>query len=155
MKKHFILFFVVALLCIASLPVFAQSASATSSVAALLGDTRIEWQLDSNTSGQAEAFPVNATATGSVASLAIYLDRTSTAQQVAVGLYADGGGNPGTLLAQGSTAQPKPGAWNTIAIPAANVVKGTRYWIAILSSGSGICRASFKRFYYQTTILTQ
>ena len=137
MKKHFILFFVVALLCIASLPVFAQSASATSSVAALLGDTRIESQLDSNTSGQAEAFPVNATATGSVASLAIYLDRTSTAQQVAVGLYADGGGNPGTLLAQGSTAQPKPGAWNTIAMPAANVVKGTHYWIAILSSGSG------------------
>jgi len=134
-KKHFILFFVVVLLCIASLPVFAQLA--TPSVAALLGDTRVESQVDSNASGQAEAFPVNATATGSVASLAIYLDRSSTAQQLAVGLYADAGGHPGTRLTQGSTAQPQPGVWNTIAMPAANVVKGTRYWIAILSSGSG------------------
>ena len=135
MKKHFIFFLVVALLCIASLPVSAQLA--TPSVAALLGDTRVESQVDSNTSGQAEAFPVNATSTGSVASLAIYLDRSSTAQQLAVGLYADAAGHPGTLLTQGSTAQPQPGAWNAIAMPAANVVKGTRYWIAILSSGSG------------------
>ncbi|MFI5088938.1 MAG: Ig domain-containing protein [Terriglobales bacterium] len=106
-------------------------------MAALLGDTRVESQVDSNTSGQAEAFPVNATAAGSVASLAIYLDRSSTAQQLMVGLYADTGGHPGTRLTQGSTAQPLPGAWNMIAMPAANVVKGTRYWIAILSSGSG------------------
>jgi hypothetical protein len=134
-KKHFIFFLVVALLCIASLPVSAQLA--TPSVAALLGDTRVESQVDSNTSGQAEAFPVNATSTGSVASLAIYLDRSSTAQQLAVGLYADAAGHPGTLLTQGSTAQPQPGAWNAIAMPAANVAKGTRYWIAILSSGSG------------------
>jgi len=134
-KKHFIFFLVVALLCIASLPVSAQLA--TPSVAALLGDTRVESQVDSNTSGQAEAFPVNATSTGSVASLAIYLDRSSTAQQLAVGLYADAAGHPGTLLTQGSTTQPRAGGWNTITMPAANVVLGTRYWIAILSSGSG------------------
>jgi len=134
-RKCFVFLFLVALLCSASLPVFAQLAAP--SVAALLGDTRVESQVDSNASGQAEAFPVNATATGSVVSLAIYLDRSSTAQQIAVGLYADAGGHPGALLTQGSTAQPQPGAWNTIAMPAANVAKGTRYWIAILSSGSG------------------
>ncbi len=72
MRKCFAFFFLVALLLwIASVPVFAQLA--TPSVAALLGDTRVESQVDSNVSGQAEAFPVKATATGSVASLVIYL----------------------------------------------------------------------------------
>jgi len=133
-KKHFVFFFLLAFLCTALLPLFAQT---TTSAAALLGDTRIEFQLDSNSSGLAEAFPVNATATGTVASLAIFLDGSSTTQQLALGLYADNNGHPGTLLTQASTTQPQAGVWNRITVPAAKVVRGTRYWIAILGSGSG------------------
>ena len=48
------------------------------------------------------------------------------------GLYADSGGHPGSLLAQGTLAAPAGGAWNTIAIPPVPLVAGTRYWIALL-----------------------
>jgi len=134
-KKCFVFFFLFVHLCSASVPVLAQSTG--SSVAALLGDTRIESQLDSNAAGQAEAFQFRATATGTVGYLTIYLDGSSTTQQLAVGLYADASGHPGTLLAQARTTQPQAGAWNTIAIPAVKVVQWTRYWIAVLGSGSG------------------
>jgi hypothetical protein len=131
--KYLAIFFGLLIIASASLSIFAQTA--TSSV--VLGDTRIESQRDSNQSGQAEAFPLNAKTTGAVTSLTIYLDSSSTAQQLALGLYADASGHPGALLTQAGTAQPRAAAWNRIAVPAANVVQGRRYWIAVLGLGSG------------------
>ena len=138
MRKCFVFFFLVALLCSVSVSLFAQSAKPNA--VPLLGDNSIEWQSDSNPSGQAEAFPVRAISSGSVASMAVFLDRVSTGQQVVVGLYADNNGHPGALLAQASTAQPNPGAWNTLPVTPTNVVQGTRYWIAVMGSGSGAIR---------------
>jgi hypothetical protein len=103
----------------------------------LLGQQEIETQRDSVLLGEAEAFPVTASANGTVRSLTIYLDGTSTVGRLTVGLYTEAGGHPGTLLAQGSSTALTPGAWNTVAIPAVNVTAGTRYWIAVLGTQSG------------------
>jgi len=132
-KKYLAFLFGLALIASASLSIFAQTA--TPSV--VLGETRIESLLDSNQSGQAEAFPLKAKATGAVTSLTIYLDSSSTVQQLVLGLYADASGQPGALLTQAGTAQPQAAAWNTIAVPVANVVQGRRYWITVLGFGAG------------------
>jgi hypothetical protein len=103
----------------------------------LLGQQELETQRDSVAPGEAEAFPVTANATGTLASLTIYLDGSSTTGRLTAGLYTDANGHPGTLLAQGAGTTLMPGAWNTIAIPAVNVTAGTRYWIAVLGDPSG------------------
>jgi hypothetical protein len=57
-----------------------------------------------------------------------------------IGLYADSGGNPSTLLTQATLALPTVGAWNRVAVPAASVTAGQFYWIALLAplnSGTG------------------
>jgi hypothetical protein len=103
----------------------------------LLGQQELETQRDSVAAGEAEAFPLTASATGTVGSLTIYLDGTSTTARLTAGLYADANGHPRTLLAQGSRTSPTPGAWNTITIPGVAVTAGTRYWIAIMGTQGG------------------
>ena len=122
---------------------FAPGAAPPPPPPVLLGDQAVESVVDSNTSGSAEAFPANASAAGTVGKLSLYLDSTSTATTLIVGLYGDsGGGHPGALIAQGNSSQLQAGAWNSIAIPGAIVAAGTRYWIAILSpqNASGTLR---------------
>ncbi len=120
-----------------------KSASATvtvttaSSSTVLLGDANVETQVGSVPSGQAEAFQATATASGAMQSLVVYLDSTSTASQLSVGLYADASGHPGALLSQASSTTPVAGAWNPILVPAATLASGTPYWIAILGTTSG------------------
>ena len=78
-------------------------------------------------------------ASGTVSKLSVYLDASSTATQVIVGLYTTApGNNPGTLLAQGTISSPVAGAWNTVAVPSVGVTGGASYWIAVLTpSGAG------------------
>jgi len=106
----------------------------------LLGDQAVESQVDSNTNGTAEAFATTATASGTLASITFYLDTSSTATSVTVGVYADNNGHPGALLSQASTATPAAGTWNTLSAPAAAIAAGNQYWMAILGTGSGIVR---------------
>jgi hypothetical protein len=104
----------------------------------LLGDQNVESQADASLPlGTAEAFQTTAIAGGSVQSLALYLDPTSTVSQVVAGLYADDGGHPGSLLNQGVGTQIVTGAWNSISLPATSLVAGTPYWIAIMGTNSG------------------
>jgi Glycosyl hydrolases family 16 len=121
-----------------------KSASATVNVAIagsstlLLGDQSVESQADAALPlGNAEAFQTGAIASGSVQSLTLYLDPTSTVSQVVAGLYADAGGHPGNLLNQGTSTQVVSGAWNSISLPATSVVAGAQYWIAIMGTNSG------------------
>jgi hypothetical protein len=102
----------------------------------LLGDERIAPQLDTNPPGIAEAFESVAPATGTVDSISIYLDASSTGETLTAGLYADQDGHPGSLLAYGN-ATAKAGAWNAITLPAPTVTAGDHYWIALLGTGSG------------------
>ena len=107
----------------------------------LIGDQTVEGQVDQNTSGRAEAFSATAGASGSVTQLTFYLDSSSTVAKAIVGIYADTGTTkPGTLLTQGTSTTLTPGAWNTMTVPAAALTSGTRYWIAILGTGSGTIR---------------
>ena len=106
----------------------------------LLGDQAIESQVDSNTNGTAEAFATTSTASGTLASITFYLDATSTATGVTVGVYADNNGHPGALLSQASTSTPAAGAWNTLSSSPAAIATGNRYWMAILGTGNGTVR---------------
>lgn len=95
------------------------------------------------TAGRAEAYRTTAAEDGSATKLRLYVDATSTATQLGLGLYADAGGEVGPLLRQGSTTTVTPGAWNevTLSSPVA-LTKGEAYWIGVLNpaGGSGILR---------------
>ena len=103
----------------------------------LLGDQTIEPQVDSNAMGRAEMFQTTGLATGSLTSLTFYLDASSTAGKVYVGVYSNNNGHPGTLLAQGTPTQLTKGAWNTVTVPAVSITSSTTYWIGILGTTSG------------------
>ena len=106
------------------------------SAGTLLGDTTLGTD-DQSAAGVATAFSTKATFCGTLASLSVFLERTSTATKLNVGLYSDANGHPGTLLAQGSTSSPSPGAWNTVSISPTAVTAGGAYWIAILGTQAG------------------
>jgi len=113
-------------------------AAAIAASTLLLGTQQIGAQLDSNQAGVAEAFQANATASGSLASIVVYVDSSSTANKVVVGVYADSGGKPGLLLGQGTLNAPAKGGWNTVALPSISLTAGVKYWIAVLGpAGSG------------------
>jgi hypothetical protein len=104
----------------------------------LVGDQAVEPKVDGNTGGSAEAFSATAVTTGAVTRLSLYVDASSTATSVAVGLYTDNGGHPGALLTQGTLFAPIVGAWNSVTVPAANVAAGATLWFAVLSpNGAG------------------
>ena len=98
----------------------------------LLGNTRIESSLDQNPSGMAEAFPVQAVATGQVNSLSLYLDRSNSAPTVWVGVYTNDNGHPKLLVSQGVISNPLAGQWNAVTIPPVQVNRGATYWLALL-----------------------
>lgn len=104
----------------------------------LVGDQTLESNLDSNAVGLAEAFPATAAASGSVGSINFFLDESSAATKIYVGIYKDASGKPGTLLTQGSTTQLFPGTWNTATVSAVSLTSGTPYWIAILGTTGGV-----------------
>lgn len=112
----------------------AFSINAASNVV-LVGTQTVEGVPDSNSAGGAEAFQDSGITTGTVSTLMIYVDTSSSAKQLVAGIYSDASGRPGTLLGQGSSSTLTAGAWNAVAISPASVTAGTRYWIAILGTG--------------------
>jgi len=105
----------------------------------LLGDQSVEGNSDSNPAGMAEAYQFTAIASGTVNQLVIYIDVTSTASQVVVGLYSNASNNtPNSSLTQSVIANPTKGAWNAVPVPSATITAGANYWIALLApTGSG------------------
>jgi hypothetical protein len=102
-------------------------------VPSLVGNPQLQLNVDSNPAGTAEAFRYIATSDGTVTGLSAYLDSTSTARTVLVGLYSDADGTPGALLTSGTLTAPVNGAWNHVPVPAATVSAGTSYWLALLA----------------------
>lgn len=98
----------------------------------LVGHDQIEATVDQNPPGMAEAFRFEATCGGTANTLSIYLDATSEAARVVVGLFADGEGGAGALLSQATIDAPRAGAWNSVPIPAARIAEGGVYWIGVL-----------------------
>jgi hypothetical protein len=116
--------------------VSAYAVSGTFAATVMIGDQAVEANLDKNPAGRAEAFAATANATGSVGTIALYLDPTSGSGPVYAGLYADNNGHPGTVLGQGSKAQPVAGSWNQISISSSSITAGHKYWIAVLGTQS-------------------
>jgi hypothetical protein len=109
----------------------------------LLGDANVENTVDSNTAGTAEAFVTPAGYSGQMSRLHLYVDSSSTASQVVVGIYANRNGHPGILQKQAAITNLRAGTWNYIDVPSPSmpVTAWQRYWIAVLGpSGSGSIR---------------
>ena len=118
-------------LCVIILFVLSTSALAQTQQP-LVGTQTIQASLDGDNSEMAEAFPVTATSSGQISSLSLYLDRSSTATTVWVGLYSSYAGHPLRLLSQAQIPQPRSGVWNSIRVSAVQVRQGRRYWVALL-----------------------
>lgn len=117
-------------------------APASAQAVTAIGLQGVQPQMDSSGPGTAEAFRATAIATGQVTTLQVYVDSLSQATKITGGIYADNGGHPGALLAQGTRTGVTATAWNAIDLGAgAALTSGTTYWITILSpTGSGTVR---------------
>ena len=113
----------------------AFAATASSSAAVLMGDQTVESTVGTAASGSADAFALTAGQTGTASSISVYLDGQNRATTLWIGLYSDGDGHPGSLLASGSTSSPDAGAWNTVPIAQTTVSAQSNYWIAVLGTG--------------------
>src|ERR1700754_917947 len=99
-----------------------------------LAGTDVVGQLGSSAApGQAEVYKTTATATGVATSISVYLAWDSDSTAMEFGLYSDEGGVPTTLLTSGRTEAPIAGTWNTLEVPATEVVAGKKYWIGLLN----------------------
>jgi hypothetical protein len=98
----------------------------------LLGDAQIEQHAATERANHEQAFPFRASASGEATSVAVYLDRRSRSRTVEAAIYDSRGGHPGALMTSGNDRRPTPGKWNTLEIPAAELSKGTTYWLALL-----------------------
>ncbi len=115
-----------------------RAALSSAADALLLGNRSLESVVDDNAAGSAEAFPFVAAVGGSALTVSVYVDGHSRASSLAVGLYGAAGGHPGRLLASGSLASPRAGAWNAVAITATPVSSGTTYWLSVLGRGGAL-----------------
>lgn len=99
----------------------------------LLGDTSTESTTDSNPAGTAQAYQFTATASGTAATIHVYIDSSSAATHADLGIYDNSQFNqPGTALARVSFL-PSAG-WNSVDISGQNlsIVSGTVYWLALM-----------------------
>jgi hypothetical protein len=112
-----------------------SNAATTAADPVLFGNQTVESSTDNNQAGLAEAFPFSGHISGTAHSIAVYVDSHSTARTVLAALYADSSGRPGSLLASGTLASPKAGAWNTLPISATTVSASKSYWVAVLGKG--------------------
>ncbi|HEY6886160.1 MAG TPA: choice-of-anchor D domain-containing protein, partial [Solirubrobacter sp.] len=89
--------------------------------------------------GAGEAYQITGAVSGAVSRLRLYVDGSSTATQLVLGLYSDLGGAPGALLGTGSATTVAKGAWNevSLATPIA-MTAGATYWFGLVNPvGSG------------------
>jgi PKD repeat protein len=98
----------------------------------LVGDKNVTPVTDSISQGKAQAFQTQATLTGWVTGLSVYVDRGSPGTTLVAGLYTDENDHPGTLLAQGTLSSPS-GGWEMLSVPPVSITAGSKYWVAILS----------------------
>jgi O-glycosyl hydrolase len=101
----------------------------------LLGHESLEPDLDAVDAGSAEAFPFEANSSGSINYLHVYVDASTSAQELVAGVYTDESGHPGRLLAQHVITAPEVGAWSTAMLAPTPVSGGERYWLAVLGRG--------------------
>jgi hypothetical protein len=107
---------------------------------ALIGSRTTQAKTDYNPAGTAEAFRMPAVGSGGITTLRVYLDSTSQATSVILGIYT--GDHPKTLIASGVIDHPAAGHWNGVSFSSSvPVISNTKYWVAILApNGAGTVR---------------
>jgi hypothetical protein len=109
----------------------------------LAGNGTVEAPADEIQIRQAEAWPVTASASGTAGVISVYLDSSTTVNDLQVALYANNNGVPGTRLAVGTTSGVTPGGWVTVALNGAvAVTSGSSYWLAVMSCEARAARSS-------------
>ncbi|MFL5927819.1 MAG: choice-of-anchor D domain-containing protein, partial [Gaiellaceae bacterium] len=98
-----------------------------------VGNATTEAKAQGNNAGTATASKYVAASTGSVTRLRVFLDPGSAAGTVAVGLYSNAAGHPGTLLTSGTVTGAVPNTQNVASVASVSVTAGTTYWIAVLA----------------------
>ena len=104
---------VVRLLALAATLLFVlQGAAADEGTAeAIVGNATVEANADYAPEGKAEAFQTQATKSGTVSELRLYVDAANQASRIVVGLYTNSKSHPNTLLTKGELTSPAEG-WN-------------------------------------------
>ena len=98
----------------------------------LVGSSATQTFAESNAAGVARAFRYTAASSGSVDELNVFLDASSTAASVHVGLFSSSSDRPHTRLTTCTVLAPRSG-WNACTAPAATVTVGATYWLAVLA----------------------
>src|SRR3954470_7840685 len=109
----------------------------------VLGADTIGDHLSEAPPGRGEAYRALAARSAALDRLRLYLDASSDATQLSLGLYADAGGTPGALLGSGIAATVQAGAWNEVELDQhPKLVAGRGYWIGLLNpaTGAGVLR---------------
>ena len=84
--------------------------------------------------GRSGIYQMTGAVAGTANSLRLWLDASSRASRLVLGLYSDASNNPGTLLGSGSVERPVAGAWNTAFLPSGvPIVPGRWYWLSVLN----------------------
>ena len=100
--------------------------------AATVGTTKVYTPVTNNSRGVAQAYRFTAAASGQVDRLNVYVDRSSTAGQVEVGLYTGSASAARARAARCVISSPQASAWNHCSIDAVSVKAGEYYWVALL-----------------------
>jgi glucose/arabinose dehydrogenase/PKD repeat protein len=104
-----------------------------------LAGTEVVGSFGSNSAapGEAEVYQTLADDTGRATELWLYVTNSSTATDLVLGLYDDGGDRATRLLGSGRIENPQPDAWNKVDVDIPGVVAGHTYWIALLNPADG------------------
>ena len=103
----------------------------------LFGNASVAPDIDSRPAGTAEASLTRVRYSGSLTRLHLWVDGSTTATSIAVGIYSNRFGRPGTLEEDGSISNVMPGSWNYVDLPSMSVTAGQDYWIAVLGPTGG------------------
>ncbi len=115
------------------LVLFATSpALSADSPTALLGNQELGSHQSDLSSGRIAAFRLRTHTSGTTGVVHLYIDWGSTAQAVAIGIYSDDGGHPGSLLSEGSGSSLKTDTWSTVSVTPTPLASDTIYWLAVL-----------------------
>jgi hypothetical protein len=98
----------------------------------LLGDADIGRTVAPDPPGTAEAFATQVRYSDQLTRLHLYVDSSSTASQVEIGVYSDKHDRPNKLLEQATLTNMMAGSWNYVDVPPVSVTAGQRYWLAVL-----------------------
>jgi hypothetical protein len=98
----------------------------------LIGDQTVQPQHVAIAPGQAAAYQFVASQSGQASLVRLFVDAGTSTPVIRLAVYSDRDGMPGVLLSQASAPGLVPG-WVTMSLPPVAVVRGTRYWLVVLS----------------------